>query len=80
MLTISVSFDRDDCVSTGCKVLYLPPYSPDYNPIEKCFAKMKAYIQKKGRTGDLKALIREALGTITPGDVESFFRYSNYLT
>lgn len=41
---------------------------------------MKAYIQAKGRRGALPDLIREALSSVTPKDVEGFFRYSNYLT
>lgn len=76
----TLTLHRAGCSFAGCHYVYLPAYSPDYNPIEKCFGKMKAYIQRKGRTGYLPDLIREALSTITPKDVESFFRYSNYLT
>jgi transposase len=31
----------------GCRLLYLPPYSPDFNPIEKAFAKLKAVVRAK---------------------------------
>jgi transposase len=34
------------CADAGVKLLYLPPYSPDFNPIEEFFAELKAYIKK----------------------------------
>jgi transposase len=34
------------CSDAGVKLLYLPPYSPDFNPIEEFFAELKAYIKK----------------------------------
>ena len=38
--------------SAGAELRYLPPYSPDMNPIEKAFSKLKAYLRKIGeRTG-----------------------------
>lgn len=33
--------------AVGCRLLYLPPYSPDFNPVEKAFAKLKAVIRAK---------------------------------
>jgi transposase len=35
------------CSDAGGKLLYLPPYSPDFNPIEEFFAELKAYIKKE---------------------------------
>ncbi len=32
--------------SRGCKLLYLPPYSPDYNPIEEAFSKIKGFLRR----------------------------------
>ena len=32
--------------SAGCDLIYLPPYSPDLNPIERCWAQLKNYIRK----------------------------------
>ena len=37
---------RELCSDAGVKLLYLPPYSPDFNPIEEMFAELKAYIKK----------------------------------
>lgn len=36
---------RDAIEGAGCRLLYLPPYSPDFNPIEKAFAKLKAVLR-----------------------------------
>ena len=38
---------RDFIQSVGCKVIFLPPYSPDFNPIEKFWANMKRWIKAK---------------------------------
>lgn len=38
---------RDLIQSVGCKVIFLPPYSPDFNPIEKFWANMKRWIKAK---------------------------------
>jgi isftu1 transposase len=37
---------RDLIEGAGCQLLFLPPYSPDLNPIEKCWANLKAIIKK----------------------------------
>jgi transposase len=47
----NASFHHSDriktlCADAGVKLLYLPPYSPDFNPIEEFFAELKAYIKK----------------------------------
>jgi transposase len=47
----NVSFHHSErvkqlCSDAGVKLLYLPPYSPDFNPIEEFFAELKAYIKK----------------------------------
>ena len=47
----NASFHKDDCIKdmlerAGCKLIYLPPYSPELNPIAKFWANMKAWIQK----------------------------------
>jgi transposase len=65
---------------SGVKVWYLPPYSPDLNPIEKMWSKIKTYLRKaKARTQE--ALLREiakALRTITPSDAAGWFRHCGY--
>ena len=67
----------------GCQLLYLPPYSPDYNPIEEAFSKIKGALRKAGaRTRE--ALI-EALGVavvavsaVTARDAHGFFEHGGY--
>jgi transposase len=64
----------------GARVAYLPPYSPDYNPIEKCWSKIKTALRRaKARTVDelLKAL-KEALLTIRTEDARAWFAYCGY--
>jgi len=67
--------------AAGAKLLYLPPYSPDLNPIEMVFAKMKAQLRAAAiRT--VEALWR-ALGTIadalTPAECVNYIRHCGYL-
>ena len=64
----------------GCELLFLPPYSPDLNPIEEAFAKAKALLQRAGvRTRE--ALV-EALGhvleAVTGRDARGFFEHCGY--
>lgn len=64
----------------GCRLLYLPPYSPDFNPIEEAFSKIKGALRKAGaRTRE--ALI-EALGVaisaVTARDARGFFEHGGY--
>jgi transposase len=64
----------------GCELLYLPPYSPDFNPIEQAFSKLKSYLREAGaRTQQtLMEVIGEALRTITTSDIEGFFEHCGY--
>jgi transposase len=39
---------RDLIEDRGCALLYLPPYSPDYNPIEEAFSKVKRFLRRLG--------------------------------
>ncbi len=66
--------------SCGAKVLYLPPYSPDLNPIEKCWSKIKTYLrQAKARTREaLEQALKEALLLITKEDAEGWFTSCGY--
>lgn len=61
--------------------LYLPPYSPDLNPIEKLWSKIKATLRKlKARTSEqLPLAIKAAFATVTPSDCAGWFRSCNYL-
>ena len=64
----------------GASVRYLPAYSPDLNPIERHFSKLKAALRKaKARTIDaLIEAMGEALRAVRPGDILGWFRHSGY--
>lgn len=67
---------RDLIEACGAGLIYLPPYSPDLNPIEKCWSKIKTYLRKaKARTRDeLEKALREALLLVTEEDAQGWFR------
>jgi transposase len=62
------------------KLLYLPPYSPDFNPIEKLFSKLKALLRKAAeRTVDgLWRVIGECLDRFTPCECANYFEAAGY--
>ena len=64
----------------GCWFLYLPPYSPDLNPIEQAFSKLKAHLRKLcARTfTDLFAAIGDICDLFTPDEGSNFFENSGY--
>ena len=64
----------------GARVRFLPPYSPDFNPIELAFAKLKAFIRAaRPRIFDhVCDLIAVALGLFTPTECRHFVRYFGY--
>src|ERR671917_2946088 len=64
----------------GCELLYLPPYSPDLNPIEEAFAKVKALLRRSGeRTREtLIEAMGRALDAVTARDARGFFRHCGY--
>ena len=64
----------------GFAYRYLPPYSPDMNPIELAWAKLKALLRKAAaRTvEDLHQALRPALDAITAQDARGFFRHAGY--
>lgn len=66
---------REVLEASGIKLLYLPPYSPDFNPIEKMWSKMKSILRNwKVRTADaLPDAIRSALSLISPLDCLHWF-------
>jgi len=71
---------RDTIEAAGANLLYLPPYSPDFNPIENAFAKLKALLRKAAaRTiDDLWSAIREALPLFTPQECANLFTAAGY--
>lgn len=66
----------------GCRLLFLPAYSPDLAPIELAFSKIKEALRRTGaRTRDaLEAAIAAALDTITAHDAAGWFRHCGYPT
>jgi transposase len=71
---------RQMLAARGCRVLYLPSYSPDLTPIEQAFAKIKAELRRLGaRTREaLEATIAQAIDHVTPRDACGFFRHCGY--
>ena len=71
---------REAIEDTGACVLFLPPYSPDFNPIEMAFSKIKALL-KKTAARSVHALwdaIRDAIDAVTKQDAKSFFTACGY--
>jgi transposase len=66
--------------AVGCSVRYLPPYSPDYSPIEPCFSKVKEALRAaEARTDDeLLDAIGEALQEVTSSDASGWFAHCGY--
>ncbi len=67
--------------SVEAQIRYLPPYSPDLNPIEMAFSKLKSFIKKKeARTFEtLQDATAEALDTFTPTICANFLNHANYV-
>ena len=68
--------------AVGAKLVYLPPYSPDLNPIEKFFSKLKAMLRKaaKRTVNDLWTEVGEVLNEISPEECRNYFHSSGYGT
>lgn len=71
---------RQEIEAAGAKLLYLPPYSPEFNPIEQVFAKLKALLRKAAaRTIDaLWTAIAAALDAFTTQECANYFTNSGY--
>lgn len=71
---------RDAVEAKGCDVLFLPPYSPDLNPIELAFSKLKEFVRRvEARTREaLDGALAAALKTILLQDVIGWFRHAGY--
>jgi transposase len=65
----------------GARLEFLPPYSPDLNPIEKCWAKVKTVLRRlKARTfEELVEALNVAFQSITPADARAWFAHCGYL-
>lgn len=71
---------RSAIEAVGANLLYLPPYSPDFNPIENAFAKLKAMLRKAAaRTVEtLWHTIGQIIDTFTPAECTSYFTAAGY--
>ncbi len=71
---------REFIEGRGCELVYLPPYSPDYNPIEEAFAKVKNLLRDAAaRTKEaLVEAIGVALSAVTAADARGFFEHAGY--
>ena len=80
-LTAHKSADARTAIETaGARMLFLPPYSPDLNPIENAFSKLKAMLRKAAaRTVDqLWNAIALIIETFTPTECENYFAAAGY--
>ena len=66
--------------AVGASILYLPAYSPDLNPIEQVFAKLKTFLRKTAaRTQDaLELAIKDALATFNPDELARYIAHAGY--
>ncbi len=71
---------RQVLAARQCDLLFLPPYSPDFTPIEQAFSKVKAILRGLGaRTQDaLQEAVRLAIEAITPDDAAAWFAHTGY--
>ena len=71
---------RELIEARGCELMYLPTYSPDLNPIEEAFSKLKVLLRRAGartREALLEAMGR-ALEAVTANDARGFFEHRGY--
>ena len=75
-----VSGVKEAIEAAGATRVFLPPYSPDFNPIEQAFAKLKAFLRKTAARSvdDLWAAIAEAIELFPPAECANFFANSGY--
>jgi transposase len=71
---------RERIEAAGATLLFLPPYSPDFNPIEKAFARLKATLRKIGKRtiSGLWTLIGNLVRIFLPNECANYFRSCGY--
>ena len=71
---------REVIEARGARLIYLPPYSPDLNPIERCWSKIKTALRAaKARTREaLEVAISQALATVTELVARAWFKHCGY--
>jgi transposase len=75
-----VSGIRSMIVAAGARLVYLPPYSPDYSPIEACWSKLKTWLRgRKARTREaLDAALSKLVCKISNRDARGWFAHCGY--
>lgn len=73
---------REAIEKAGARLLFLPPYSPDFNPIEMAFSKLKAHLRRIGaRTLDaLWRAVGEICGLFDPDECWNYFKEAGYVS
>ncbi|MFK4064147.1 IS630 family transposase, partial [Brucella anthropi] len=71
---------REIIEAVGAKLMFLPPYSPDFNPIEKAFSKLKALLRKAAErtVSDLWDRIGKIVELIDPQETQNYFASCGY--
>lgn len=71
---------RETIEAAGARLLYLPPYSPDFNPIEKAFSRLKAMLRKIGErtVNGLWDLIGRLVDIFQPNECANYFSSCGY--
>ena len=82
LATHKVAGVREAIEEAGARLLYLPPYSPDFNPIENLWSKIKQILRSLApRTGDeLLQAAKAAFAAVTAADCQGFFLNARYAT
>ena len=67
--------------SIGAKLIYSPPYSPEFNPIEEMWSKVKTFLRKVSARikRSFKSALRNALFTVTSTDLFGWFKHAGYI-
>lgn len=80
MIAAASGAQATPCLCGGASLLYLPPYSPDFNPIEKAFSKLKAHLRKAAErtVSGLWDAIDRLIDLFTPQKCENFFAAAGY--
>ncbi len=71
---------RSAIATVGAEIRYLPPYSPDLNPIEMAFSKLKAFLRKAAarKVSGLWVAIREGIDLYSPTECQNYFNHAGY--